>query len=235
MTVEYVIADCLEWLPTLPDNSVDLIIADPPYGINYISGWYKNGNPFTPIHNDKTFNRSLNQARMLECYRVLKNNSASFVFAGYQNIDDWIKLSKECGFTYKNLVVWVKNNWTAGDLKGNFANQHELILFLTKGRFILPNCRPSNVINCPREPPSFHPTTKPLDLIINLIEKTTSENATIIDPFLGSGTTLRACLETGRSGIGCEKNIEYEPIIKERIRHANIPLTQFMTSDGVKS
>lgn len=162
-----------------------------------------------------------------ECYRVLKNNSSAMIFAGYQNVDEWIRVCKQCGFAYKNLIIWVKNNWTAGDLKGNFANQHELILFLTKGRFILPNGRPSNVFNCAREPPAGHPTTKPVKLLMDIINATTTANAMVLDPFLGSGTTLKACLETGRNGIGCEKNIEYEHLIKERIKRANRPLTDF--------
>lgn len=98
--------DCLEGLKEIEDNSVDLIVTDPPYGINYHSHYYKNGNPHTPIVNDDTLFLPLD-----ELWRILKPTGAMFVFFSHKNplVDKRIK----------NTIIWVKNNWSAGDLFGD--------------------------------------------------------------------------------------------------------------------
>lgn len=198
-------ADCLEILPQIPDKSVDLVLTDPPYGINYYSGRYKNGNPHLPIkNNDDLF------LPLLELWRILKETGALFSFNSFKNpiIDDKVK----------NQIIWVKNNWTAGDLTGNFANQYESIAFIPKAEFKLKGKRFSNVWYFDRVTPEFHPTQKPVDLITRIIKCGSINNDLILDPFLGSGTTAIACKMLQRKYIGIEINPQYCDITIQRLK-----------------
>lgn len=220
-TQTYKIGDCLELLQEIPDKSIDLVITDPPYGMNYNSGWYKEGNPFDAIEKDDKFDFRFNNNWLKLCSEKAKKDSCIMVFSSYQVLDEW-KFIVSKYYEVKNLIVWVKNNWTAGDLKGNLGNQYEFIIFGVKGDFEIKGYRYSNVWRFDREAPKGHPTTKPVPLIKRAIELTTLEEGMVLDPFLGSGTTLMACRETNRNGIGFEINPDYEPVIKERSM-ANIP------------
>lgn len=110
----------------------------------------------------------------------------------------------------KNTLIWVKNNWTAGDLKGDFGNQYECIAFIPKGDFELKTYRYSNVLEFDRVPPTSlqHPTEKPLLLLKRLIECATNVGDIVFDPFMGSGSTCVAAKQMGRNYIG----IDIDPI-----------------------
>lgn len=209
----YKIGNCLDLLPNIPDKSIDLVLTDPPYGIQYHSGWYVSGNPFSPIQNDE-FNIDFNSKWLKLCSDKSKDNGCLLLFTGYQVLPKWIPLIEK-HWIIKNLIIWVKNNWSAGDLNGNFGNQYEIIIFGVKGKFQIKDYRYSNIWNFNRIPPSSHPTTKPVLLLKRCIESTTSKNDTILDPFLGGGTVLRACLETERDGMGFEIDPNYENEIKQ--------------------
>ncbi len=204
--------DCLELMKKLPDNSIDLIITDPPYGINYLSNYYKNGNPHKAIKNDDVFFFPFE-----ELWRVLKPTGAMFVFYSYKVpfIDDRIK----------NHIIWIKNNWTAGDLFGDFGNQYESIAFIPKKEFkIMGGRRFSNVWKFDRVSPDklVHPTEKPVDLIRRIIKVGSNKNMLILDPFLGSGTTAVACKQSGRDFIGMELSERYCEIANKRLYQENL-------------
>ena len=137
------------------------------------------------------------------------------VFVRWDGWQEWTDLISPY-WDIKNMIVWVKNNWTAGDLTGNLGNQHELIIFATRGKFKIRGIRYSNVWHFDRVPPKRHPTEKPLGLIRRGIELCTDERDTVLDPFLGSGTTLEACHHTNRNCVGFEIEDKYEKYYKHR-------------------
>ena len=101
----------------------------------------------------------------------------------------------------KSLVTWVKNNWSMGDLEHEHARQTELCLFYAGPKHFFPNGRPNDVINAPRTGNDNHPTEKPVQLMFAVVSWTAG---TVVDPFMGSGTTGVAAVRQGRPFIGCE-------------------------------
>ena len=104
-----------------------------------------------------------------------------------------------------------------GDLKANFAPKIEFILFMQKGRKFINGKRDPNIFKFKRTNNNLHPTQKPLDLMEYLITKFTNENETVIDPFMGSGTTGVACKNLNRNFIGIELDKKYFEIAQKRI------------------
>ena len=211
--------DCLEGLKGLPDNSVDLVVTDPPYLINYASRYRKDKTYdfCSVIANDN--NPELIQDCLLECYRVLKPDSAAYVFCSSKTLDTFMGFAVKAGFKVKNTIIWVKNNWTAGDLTAQYGQQYEPLLLLNKGRAEIRGKRLSDVwtFNRVAGKEQIHRNQKPVELITRCIEKHSDLGAVVLDPFMGSGTTAVACIKTGRNFIGFEINEKYYAGSMERI------------------
>jgi len=204
--------DCFSLLKTIPDNSINMILTDPPYGMSFNSSYRK-------IKHKRIVNdESLDWLPFFinEIHRISKNNTAHCIFCSYHKIDVF-KQEIEKKFRLKNILIWEKNNTGMGDLKGSFATKYEMILFFQKGRSLIKGARDSDIIKCQRVDNEFHPTQKPVILIEYLIKKVTNEKDIILDPFMGSGTTGVACKRTNRDFIGIEINKEYCDISKKRI------------------
>lgn len=228
-------------LDLIPDSSIDLVVTDAPYGINYVTG-KKNtsttaefGKPlkplrvatderFEPISGDERFPRQLLQDTIWELHRVLKQDSALYIFTRWDIYHLLIslfigeKLSKL--FTVKNCLTWVKNNWSSGDLEGNYAYQTELIIFCIKGRHILLGRRDSNLLPFKRVEGQLmlHPAEKPVSLLAYLITKSCPEGGTVLDPFMGSGSTLEAALQVGRKAVGVDIEEKWCKVAAERLQ-----------------
>lgn len=211
--------DCLKTLPALNDESVDLVITDPPYGFTYQTWRPKRRRTGDkPILNDNENYYDLLDNTLKECYRVMKDGSAIYIFTGYQMIEGFVELTKKY-FNYKNLLVWVKNNWTAGDLKGNYGTKTEYVIYATKGRHLLNGRRDHNVLEYKRIPSTraYFKFQKPLPLLEFLIEKSSNENDTVLDPFMGSGSTVVASQNLNRFSIGIEADDHVYKIAVKRI------------------
>lgn len=211
--------DCLEILKDIPDKSIDLIVTDPPYLIKYKTNYRKNKNHdfCSEIANDDNY--SLITNFFDESYRVLKDNSAMYCFCSPKTIDYFIQCSNKNGFNIKNQIVWVKNNWTAGDLKAQFGQQYEIILLLNKGRKPFNGKRLTDVWEFPRVngKQQVHQNQKPVPLLEQCIEKHSKINDIVLDPFMGSGSTGVACKNLNRNFIGIELSEEYYNIAVRRI------------------
>lgn len=184
---------------------VQCIITDPPYGINYLSNHYKFKNPHKPIENDNQLFLPIDKL-----FTALCGGGSMFAFFSHKVplIDDKVK----------NWIIWVKNNWSAGDLYGDFANQYEMIAFMPKEGFKLKGERRlTNVWHFDRQAPELHPTQKPIELIKQIILTATNEGDTILDPFMGSGTTLAAAKQLGRKAVGIEIETKYCDIARSRL------------------
>lgn len=212
--------DCLEGMKKLDNESIDLIVTDPPYLVKYKTNHRKNKNHkfCTEIKNDD--NPELIENYLKECYRVLKNNSAAYVFCSCVHVAYFIEMAEKAGFKIKNLIVWVKNNWTAGDLQAAFGRQYEFILLLNKGRRKLNGKRITDVWKFDRVAGKnqLHQNQKPLDLIEQCIRYHSDEGGTVLDGFMGSGTTAVAAIRTKRNFIGWELDKDYYSVACERVQ-----------------
>lgn len=204
--------DCLELMKDISDKSIDMILTDPPYGMNFQS--HRRKNIYEKIKNDE--NLEFLDNFFQECNRVLKKDSALYVFCSWHNVDEF-KKQFEKYFKLKNILVWVKNNHGSGDLQASYAPKYEFILYGNKGRRKFENGRKEDVLFYNKTKNELHPTQKPVDLLEFLINNSSIENDNILGPFMGSGSTAVACQNTNRNFIGFELDEHYFQIAKERL------------------
>ena len=204
--------DCLDFMKTLPDKCIDLVLTDPPYGMEFKSNYRKI--KYEKIENDN--NLDWLPVFSSEIFRILKDDTHAYVFCSFHNVD-LFKQELQKHFEIKNLLVWVKNNTGMGDLYGDYAPQYELCFYIQKGKRKLNEGRDSNILKFNKTGNSLHPTEKPQDLFGFLIRKSSNEDNIIFDPFIGSGTTAVACKQLKRNYIGCEISSEYCEIAKSRL------------------
>lgn len=211
--------DCLNIMKQIENESIDLIVTDPPYLIKYKTNRRKNKDHdfCSEILNDDNEQLIIDYIR--ECYRILKNNTAMYMFCNCDKVDFFKQELENAGFKIKNMIIWVKNNWTAGDLKAQFGKQYEIIFLVNKGRKCFNGKRIADVwmfdkISGKKQ---LHQNQKPVDLLKQCILKHSDENDIIFDGFMGSGSTGVACIETNRKFIGVELDKKYFEIAKERI------------------
>ena len=212
--------DCILGMKYIEDDSIDLIVTDPPYLISYKTNYRKNKDHdfCKEILNDN--NEQLIKDYVKECYRILKDNSAMYIFCSSKTIDFFKQESEANGFKVKNIIVWVKNNWTAGDLKGQFGQQYEFILLLNKGRKEFNGTRLTDVWMFDRVAgkKQLHQNQKPIELIEQCILKHSNEGDIVFDGFMGSATTAVACKNLNRNYIGYELDNTYYKMACERLR-----------------
>ena len=213
--------DCLELMKELPSGSVDLVLTDPPYGMDFQSHFRKE--MYSKIGNDKVLDWL--ESYVDEWFRILKDNTAVYFFCSWHNVDIF-KQAIEKKFKIKNILIWEKNNTSMGDLKGSYAPKYEMIIFAHKGRKLLNGFRYADVIKANRTGNKLHPTEKPVDLLELFIKNSSDENAVVFDGFMGSGSTGVACINTNRDFIGIELDENYFNIAKKRIEEAKECQTQ---------
>lgn len=195
--IKIYLGDCLEIMPLL--QKVDLVVTDPPYGMDFQSNYRKIKHE--KIENDKEF-----PVEMIEKAKEIATR-ASYVFMRWDNIYDVPKP--------KSVIAWIKNNWSMGDLKHEHGRQWEACAFYPKDDHVFIKRIP-DVIRCARTENEHHPTQKPIGLLRTIIESNIGD--LILDPFCGSGGTLLACKELNRNGIGIEINEKYCEIAKRRLQ-----------------
>lgn len=206
--------DSLTVLRSMDDESIDMVITDPPYGIDYQSGRKEKERRLAKIKNDKApFIWWIYDAA-----RVVKRGGGVLCFARWDVQQTFADALRLAGLTVKSVIVWDKKAHGMGDLKGSFAPRYEVIIFTTKGRFELPGKRPDDLIACAKvgNQNLTHPNEKPVELLEQLIEATTTPGALILDPFAGSGSTLVAAAKTGRKYIGIEIDEHYSHLAATR-------------------
>lgn len=206
--------DCLKFLSNIESGSIDLVVTDPPYGMNYQSGRRKN--KFNKIENDINIDELIWEY-LVECERVMKDNTAIYVFCSWHKIEVF-KSYMDKLFNVKNLIVWNKNNHGSGDLKGAYAPKHELVLFAHKGRTLFREKRIPDVIDCKKIQGNklTHPTEKPVELLKTFVLNSSDEMSLVFDGFSGTGSLLKTCKETNRNFIGCELDSGYCDIANNR-------------------
>ncbi len=213
-TVHY--GDNMHTLGKMPDETVDLILTDPPYAIAYKSNRRVKNPKFKHLANDNKSDWIPRFAK--EAYRVLKNNRHFYCFCRHDTYPEFVAAIQDAGFKLKRTLIWVKNNHGSGDLKGDYAPQDEWVIYAHKGRRVLNGKRASNVIFTPKVSSKnlTHSTEKPVELLKFLVQKSTKKGELVLDPFAGSGSTLHAAIELERSYCIIELSPNYFLTSKER-------------------
>ena len=214
-------------LKQLPDNSVDLIVTDPPYKTTK-RGISKNTNTGGLVRSElgkqgKIFEHNNVPIKEFvpELYRVLKEGSHCYIMTNHVNLQEMLNTCTKSGFHFIKCLIWDKGNKIMGQC---YMSQFEYILFLRKGKHKkINNCGTSDILSIPNKKTkdengkNLHDTEKPVDLMKILVENSSNESDLVLDPFMGIGSTGLACLNTDRKFIGIELDEKYFNIAKERL------------------
>lgn len=213
-------ADARVILPSLPNESIDLILTDPPYGDNASYGLRRvkiagNEHPLLALE------------VLYDAYRLLKRNTAAYMFCGMRHLP-FVRafFAQYTRYRLRDVVIWDKATMGVGY---GFRKQYECILALEKGRPSYRNSGMLNLLSYRRVKAHSHPHAKPLPLIKALIAHSTDQGGLVLDPFLGSGTTALAAQQLGRKYIGIEVNPVYCRIAASRLRQPILPLSPSLT------
>ncbi|MEG1205113.1 MAG: site-specific DNA-methyltransferase [Angelakisella sp.] len=215
--------DCISGMEQIPDNSIDLIVTDPPYKITARGNGGNSGGMFQKksVNNGKVF-----QTNDLEIedwlpplYRILKENSHCYIMTNNKNITHYLDVIDKSKFHYIKNLIWVKDNKIMGQ---TYMSQFEYIIMLRKGSHKrINNCGTSDVLQIPNkkmknsEGKTIHDTEKPVKLMEILIENSSNKQSVIFDPFMGIGSTAVACKNINRNYLGFElDSLYYEMAIK---------------------
>ncbi len=190
--------DCIEVMRQMPANSVDFVLTDPPYLVNYRD---RSGRS---IENDS--NAGWLKPAMAEAYRVLKQDRVAIMFYGWTKIDLFFDAWKEAGFQPVGHIVFRKGYSSKSRF---FRYQHEQGFLLAKGRPPLPKQPLPDVMDMPYSGNKLHPTQKPVPVLASLIRSFSLPSETVLDAFAGSGSTCAAAALTGRKYIGIELSDAY--------------------------
>jgi len=189
-------------------QKADMVFTDPPYGYQYESNYQ---DKYKMLKND---DRILDYLSSI--LQSLGTDCAIYSFCGWQSLRQWLEYFVNTGLDLKNVIIWKKNNWSMGDLKGAYAGQYEIILYLVKGRKEINGRRDTDIWEFDREPPRLHPTMKPIALIAKALEKSSTRNDKVLDLFGGSGSTLIACEQLDRKCYMMELDPKYCDVIRRR-------------------
>ncbi len=242
--IEIICGDSLTHLKNIKGSSVDLIVADPPYNLGKE---YGNGSDYRVFEDYLDFSRKW----ITECKRILTQHGTIYVFMGFRMVSYLYQiLEQENDFHFVNWICW---HYTQGIGKTRgFSPRHDDILMFAKSRnhtFNLDAIRvpqkyyrtvnnmrganPGDVwefshVHYCNENRQEHPTQKPEGLIERMVLASSNVNDNVLDPFAGSGTTLRVCQQTNRNCTGIELNPSYVRMIRERLQK---PFTGFDSID----
>ncbi|WP_327194249.1 site-specific DNA-methyltransferase [Novosphingobium album (ex Hu et al. 2023)] len=237
--------DCVEAMRTIPDASVDMIFADPPYNLqlggdlsrpdgSHVDAVTDEWDKFSSFAAYDQFTRDwLKEAR-----RVLKPEGSIWVIGSYHNIFRVGAIMQDMGFWILNDIVWRKANPMPNFKGTRFTNAHETLIWASMGEkskytfnyramktlndelqmrsdWVLPICGGQERLK--KGGHKVHPTQKPEALLYRVMLATTNKGDVVLDPFFGTGTTGAVAKRLGRDWIGCEREDAYRDAARERI------------------
>ncbi|NEP17875.1 MAG: DNA methylase [Leptolyngbya sp. SIO4C1] len=203
-----ILGDCITILKTLPSQSIDLVVTDPPYLVNYTA---RDGRK---IMGD-TCKKWVYPA-FQEIARVLKNNAFIVSFYGWHKIQHFMQVWMTLGLSPVGHFACVKKY---ASKRGFTASHHENAYLLAKGHPRLSSAKaPRSVLEMPYSGNKLHPTQKPVELLSTFIKAYSRPGDTILDPFAGSASTAIAAKSAGRECIAIEKDPQYFALAKQRLQ-----------------
>lgn len=218
--------DCLELMKQIPDESVDLVVTDPPYKI--VQGGCTNkavrlsgaeneklcsGTIFN--NNDITFSQWIPIV-----FQKLKNGTHCYIMCNDRNLQEVLNVGGKAGFKLQNILVWKKSRHTPN--RYYLKNCEFIVMFRKGGARNINEMGTFSVLEVDNVPKKKHPSEKPVDLMGILIRNSTNNNEIVLDPFMGSGSTGVACVNTNRKFIGIELDPKYFAIAKDRIESVGV-------------
>ena len=229
MDLELLHGDCLQLMRDIPDNSIDLIVTDPPYLIST-----NGGGTINKVKKLRDSLTDLTNANITEGYDIEKFNTEFIRVMKDINIYIWcnkVQIPEYFNF-YVNrhkckfdIICWHKTN-ALPTYSNKYLSDTEYCLYFRKGGKCFPQSYQDAQtfyiapINHKDKKEFGHPTIKPLDIMEKLIRNSSKEGDVVLDPFMGSGTTGVACINTNRNFIGIELDENYFNIAKNRIEEA---------------
>jgi DNA modification methylase len=215
--------DCREVLTVLGDVA-DVVLTDPPYSSGgFQEAGRSSGSIGTrsseTIQYDNLSTRGYERL-MREVLRLCNQADEAFVFTDWRMWIATFDAIEGAGWRVRNMLVWDKMQMGMGM---PWRNQHELIAFGKRSPGKITDGRLGNVLRFPRAGNEHHPTEKPVALARTLIGN--AEGVTVLDPFMGSGTTLVAAKEAGRRAVGIEIDERYCEIAANRCRQEVLGLS----------
>jgi site-specific DNA-methyltransferase (adenine-specific) len=221
--------DCLQGMKNIPNNYIDLLLTDPPYGVDnsnknkFLNNIDKGNRIQVPIINDdktslEIYNFWFSVLKIAE--KKLKPGASFYIFAPQsKNLMMMMAVINNCDLMLKQNLIWVKNNIVLGRQDYNY--QHECMCYGWKAgaahKFYGVSGKSSCFFVNKPVASKLHPTQKPLKLIESFIKNSSIENDIILDPFMGSGTTAVACKKLERRFIGFELEQKYVDIANARL------------------
>ncbi|WP_298337165.1 site-specific DNA-methyltransferase [uncultured Erythrobacter sp.] len=245
--------DCIEAMRSLPDNSIDLVFADPPYNLQLggdlnrpdgseVDAVTDHWDQFDSFRSYDEFTK----AWLIEAKRILKPDGALWVIGSYHNIYRVGAILQDIGFWILNDIVWRKTNPMPNFKGTRFTNAHETLLWASQGEksryhfnyramktlndelqmrsdWVLPICSGNERLK--ENGSKVHPTQKPESLLYRVLLATTERGDVVLDPFFGTGTTGAVAKRLGREWIGCEREGTYRNAALKRIEK-ELPLDE---------
>lgn len=244
-TNQIIAGDCLSVLATLPDASIDLIFADPPYNLQLQNALWRPNMTLVDAVDDEwdkfdglAHYDAFTRAWLAACKRVLKPTGTIWVIGTYHNIHRVGAIMMELGYWTLNEIAWIKANPMPNFRGVRFTNAHETLIWAKtseKARYTF-NYRAMKALNGGKQMRSdwfiplctgaerirvngekAHPTQKPEALLERVIRASSNPGDVILDPFFGTGTTGAVAKRLGRQWIGIEREAAYIDVAQERI------------------
>lgn len=218
--------DCLELMKNIPDETVDLVIADPPYNISRPNNFKSMGSASRIGMDFGEWDKDFDLTGYIPLLpRILKDNSNVVIFNSWENLKEIKDACEKNCIQIKRCLVLNKSNPAPFNRDRMFVNDVEFALWGVynsknkpkKWTFNRINNLEKCCMNTTVQSSKLHPTMKDIKIIQHLIELLSNGGDIVLDPFMGSGTTGVACINTNRNFIGMELNENYFNIAKERI------------------
>lgn len=238
--------DCIEAMASLPDASVDLVFADPPYNLQLKGNLHRPNNTLVDAVDDhwdqfdsfRAYDQ-FTRAWLSEARRVLKPDGAIWVIGSYHNIFRVGSTMQDLGYWLLNDVVWRKTNPMPNFRGKRLTNAHETLIWASRAEgakytfnyealkalnegvqmrsdWVIPICSGGERLK-DSNGDKAHPTQKPMALLHRVLIATTKPGDVVLDPFFGTGTTGAMAKALGRDYIGIEREAEYREIAEARI------------------
>ena len=223
--IKLINGNCLDTLKNIPNESIDLIVTDPPYPTTSRGNAGNSGGMLQKDINKKgkvfTYNNINCKEYAPEFYRLLKDGSHCYVMTNHINLIDMLNTFTDVGFHFIKSLIWNKGNKIMGQY---YMSQYEYILFFRKGKGKkINNCGTSDILSISnkktkdKDGKNIHDTEKPVELMEVLVNNSSQENELVLDPFMGVGSTGLACIKNNRNFIGIEIDENYFNIAKSRL------------------
>lgn len=235
MTIDTIYhGDCLEYLRSLPDACVDLVVTDPPYLIETSGGGLYTKHSKRYVKELSEIKDGFDSAVLDELCRVMKHVNAYF-FCSQRQIPillDYFVKGRGC---FWNILSWHKSNPVPACCNKYLTDTEYIMFFREKGVKLYGSFETKRTwyltpYNKADKDRYHHPTIKPLEIVCNLITNSSLEGEVVLDPFVGSGTTAVASKRLGRHFLGAELNLEYAEIAERRLAEENTRIGESLES-----